>query len=119
MECFACAILKIIMLRNETKLRRWKKMKKMLIVLTALTVMGAGFVMAEDKKTETQKPSQAYMFGYNNGVTGGNNTCNNDYNNTKSPAYSQRTEDSFDCNQGYVQGKKDLKEISEQPKNKK
>lgn len=95
------------------------KNEKMLIVLAALTVMGAGFATAEDQNTVPTTPSQAYMFGYNNGVTGGTNTCNNDYGTTKNKNYSGGTKDSFDCNQGYVQGKKDLKEISEQPENKK
>ncbi|MBD5414569.1 MAG: hypothetical protein HDR52_09200 [Treponema sp.] len=92
-------------------------MKKMLIVLTALTVMGAGFIMAEDQKTEPKEPSQAYMFGYNKGVSGGTNSCNNTYKNNVNN--SSETKDAFDCNKGYVQGKKDLKEINEQPKNKK
>lgn len=91
----------------------------MLIVLTALTVMGAGFVMAQEQKTEPKEPSQSYMYGYSKAVAGEKNTCNSDYGNSKSPAYSQGTKDSFDCNQGYIQGKKDLKEINEQPKNKK
>lgn len=86
----------------------------MLIVLAALTVMGAGFAMAEEQKTEPKEPSQAYMYGYNNGVTGGNNTCNNDYGNTKSPAYSQKTKDSFDCNQGYIRGQTEKNNASNQ-----
>lgn len=76
------------------------KMKKMLIVLAALTVMGAGFVMAEDQKTEPKEPSTAYMHGYNKATKGGKNTCESDY---KYGSVSKKEKDRYDCNQGYRQ----------------
>ena len=87
-------------------------MKKMLIVLAALTVMGAGFATAEDQKTEPKEPSTAYMYGYNQGVNGRDKTCEFKYGNSSKG--SQKIKDIFDCNQGYRKGKDDAKEITEQ-----
>lgn len=83
----------------------------MLIVLAALTVMGAGVATAEDQKAEPEKPSTAYMHGYNKAVEGDKNTCRRDYSNG---SVSQRESNRYDCNQGYLQGQSDKKNSSNQ-----
>lgn len=85
----------------------------MLIVLTALTVMGAGFVMAEDQKTAPKEPSQAYMHGYNTAAKGAGNTCESDYT-YKGNTASRRESSIYDCNQGYFQGQADKNNSSNQ-----
>ncbi|MDE7382449.1 MAG: hypothetical protein K2M99_00985, partial [Treponemataceae bacterium] len=93
--------------RNEKKTTKVeKKMKKMLIVLTALTVMGTGFIMAEDKKTEPKEPSTAYMHGYNEAAKGNRNRCDA-YGVNRSANPSRQEKITFECNQGYFQGQTD------------
>ncbi len=69
-------------------------MKKMLIVLAALTVMGAGFVTAEDKE-----PSTAYMHGYNHATKGLPNTCGS-YASNRTQSESSKEKIEYDCNRG-------------------
>lgn len=84
-------------------------MKKMLIVLAALTVMGAGFAMAEDQKTEPKGPSQAYKHGYNMAARGSINICG-PYASSRTQSESSKESIEYDCNQGYFQGKEDKKQ---------
>lgn len=85
----------------------------MLIVLTALTVMGIGFATAEEQNTAPTTPSIPYMNGYNQGVNGRDKTCEFKYGNSGTD--SQKIKNIFDCNQGYLKGKEDAKKITEQP----
>lgn len=86
-------------------------MKKMLIVLAALTVMGAGFATAEAQNAAPKEPSTAYMHGYNKATKGGENTCESDY---KYGSASKKEKDRYDCNQGYRQAQADNNKSSNQ-----
>ncbi|MDE6774257.1 MAG: hypothetical protein K2J14_06485 [Treponemataceae bacterium] len=86
-------------------------MKKMLIVLAALTVMGAGFATAEDQNATPKEPSQAYMHGYNMAANGEENMCKRDY---SGGSASQKERNRYDCYQGYFQGQTDKNNASNQ-----
>ena len=88
-------------------------MKKTLIVLAALTVMGAGFATAEDQNATTKEPSQAYMHGYNMAARGSKNICNS-YADKRTQSESRKESVAYDCNQGYFQGQADKNNASNQ-----
>lgn len=68
-------------------------MKKTMIALAALAVIGMGTAMAA---------SRAYLDGYNSAVEGSGNTCDS-YKNPQSE---------YNCNRGYVQGTSDMNNAS-------
>lgn len=72
-------------------------MKKMLIALAATAVLGMGTAMAD---------ANSYRRGYSDAVESNGNTCNT-YEGT-----FRGSQNEYDCNRGYVQGKKDMNNAS-------
>lgn len=69
-------------------------MKKMLIAMAAIAVIGMGAAVAD---------TRSYNRGYSDAVEGNGNTCN---------SYSSNSKNEYDCNRGFVQGTADMNRAS-------